>query len=130
MDIRAVVLSVVVALFFVGANVLTKRSCAPGEGHLMVWVSLLAISAFFGFRLVCQTYGLGLTSAVIDSVLTLLTVAWAVFILRERYSTVQYVGLILLLVGLLLVNGPWSGGGAEAESPEETPESVSAPKKG
>jgi drug/metabolite transporter (DMT)-like permease len=34
------------------------------------------------------------------------TVGWALFVLRERLTTLQHVGLALVVVSLVLVNGP------------------------
>jgi drug/metabolite transporter (DMT)-like permease len=41
-----------------------------------------------------------------DSLITLVTVGWALFVLRERLTTLQHVGLALVVVSLVLVNGP------------------------
>ena len=90
----------------------------------MVYVSVLAVLAFLGFRWACKEFGLGVASGVVDSLLTLLTVAYAVFILKDRLSGSQYAGLVLILVGLLLVKGPWSAG------PEEDPSEVPIAKAG
>ena len=128
MDFRAIIFSVAVALIYVLANVLTERSLAPGKAHLMAWVSALAVVAFFGFRFVCQHYGLAVASVVVDSLLTLLTVAYAVFVLKDRLSTVQYVGVFLLLAGLFLVKGPWSGGSSEAQPAKNDAGQVSEQK--
>jgi drug/metabolite transporter (DMT)-like permease len=109
MDGRAIVFSVVVAMLYVAANVLTEKSLEPGKTHLMGVVFLLAIVAFLGFRWCCQQFGLAIASTVVDSLLTLLTVGYAVFILKDRLTSIQYVGIVLMIVGLLLVKGPWSG---------------------
>jgi multidrug transporter EmrE-like cation transporter len=117
MDARAILLSVAVALLYVLANVLTEKSLEEGKSHYMGYVSLVAVIAFWGFRWTCQHFGLAVASAVVDSLLTLLTVAYAIFVLKDSLSTIQYVGVFFLLIGLLLVKGPWSG---EKESKQES----------
>jgi drug/metabolite transporter (DMT)-like permease len=116
-DLRAIAVSVVAALLFASANILTKRSLGPGCAHMMVWVSALAVGGFVCFRFACKEHGLGITSAVVDSLITLVTVGWAVFVLRERLTTLQHTGLAFIVVGLVLVHGPWSGCGSDGESP-------------
>ena len=103
MDLKAFVLSAGVAGLYVLANVLTQKSLEPGKSWLMALVSLLAISAFFAFRFMVKSFGLAVASGVVDSLLTLLTIAFAVFVLRESLSVKQYAGLSCLLVGLYLV---------------------------
>jgi len=120
MDMRAVCFSALVASMYVLANVLTERSLQVGKSHLMGYVAVLAVAAFFGFRWCCREFGLGIASAVVDSLLTLLTVAYAIIVLKDRLSPVQYVGVFLLLLGLILVKGPWSGA---AEAPDLTSKS-------
>ncbi len=115
-DLRAIAVSVVAALLFASANILTKRSLGPGCAHVMVWVSVLAVGGFVCFRLACKEHGLGITSAVVDSLITLVTVGWAVLVLRERLTTLQHTGLAFVVVGLVLVHGPWSGYGSCGES--------------
>ena len=127
-DLRAFALSVVAALLFAGANILTKRSLGPGCAHVMVWVSVLAVGGFVCFRFACKEYGLGITSAVVDSLITLVTVGWALFVLRERLTTLQHVGLALVVVGLVLVHGPWSGHGVDGGSPPSTGD-TNSPRK-
>ena len=117
MDGRAILFSVVVAMLYVAANVLTEKSLEPGKTHLMGYVFLLAVVAFIGFRWCCQQFGLAIASTVVDSLLTLLTVGYAVFILKDRLTSIQYVGIVLMIAGLLLVKGPWSG---EAEASTKT----------
>ena len=117
MDRRAVCFSALVASMYVLANVLTERSLQVGKFHLMGYVAILAVAGFFGFRFCCREFGLGVASVVVDSLLTLLTVGYAIFVLKERLSPVQYAGVFLLLVGLILVKGPWSGA---AEAPDLT----------
>lgn len=119
-DIRAIALSVLAALLFASANILTKRSLGPGCAHAMVWVSALAIGGFFCFRFACKQHGLGITSAVVDSLITLVTVGWALFVLRERLTTLQHIGLAFVVVGLMLVNGPWSLHGEVGQPPPAT----------
>lgn len=114
MDARALFFCVVIAMTYVIANILTERSLQPGKVHYMGYVSIIAVLAFFGFRWACQQFGLGVASGIVDSLLTLLTIGYAVFVLKEGLTAVQYAGLAFILVGLLLVKGPWSG------SPEDT----------
>lgn len=128
MDWRTAALALVAATWFAGANVLTKQSLAPGQGHRMAWVSLLAIGAFFGFRSACQACGLGVTSAVVDSLVTLGTVGWAVFVLREDLTKAQCVGLALILAGLTLVHGSSAGSRAAAAAPAPAPDAKATPK--
>jgi drug/metabolite transporter (DMT)-like permease len=122
MDSRAIFLSVCVAGLYVFANVLTEKSLTPGKEHYMAYVCVIAVVAFLGFRWCCQQFGLGVASAVVDSLLTLLTVAYAIIILKDRLTAIQYVGVLLLLLGLLLVKGPWSG--TVAETPSDSPETA------
>ncbi|MFN9720692.1 MAG: hypothetical protein ACK58L_18495 [Planctomycetota bacterium] len=109
MDPRPLFFSIVVAFVFVTANVLTEKSLEPGKTWVFALACGLACVALLGFRWCCQQFGLAIASAVVDSLLTLLTVGYAVLILRERLSSIQYAGLALLLLGILLVKGPWSG---------------------
>jgi drug/metabolite transporter (DMT)-like permease len=96
--------------------VLSEKSLEPGRTHYLGYVFLLACVAFLGFHWCCQQFGLAIASAVVDSLLTLLTVAYAIFVLKERLNAIQYAGITLLLVGILLVNGPFSG--PKPEKPE------------
>jgi drug/metabolite transporter (DMT)-like permease len=109
MDGRALFFTTAVALLMVAANVFTERSLQPGKGYLMALVFLAACLGFWGFRYCCQAFGLTVASSVVDTLLTLLTVGYGVFILQEKLGTVQYAGIALLLVGLFLVKGPFGG---------------------
>jgi transporter family protein len=92
-----------VAALYVAANVLTQKSLEPGKAWLMGVVSVLAVAAFFAFRFICQRFGLAVSSGVVDSLLTILTLAIAVFVLKEELTVRQYCGLGVLLLGLYLV---------------------------
>jgi drug/metabolite transporter (DMT)-like permease len=111
----------------VWANILTEKSLEPGRFHYMGYVSVLAVVAFFGFRWACLQFGLGVASGVVDSLLTLLTLAYAVFVLGEDLTRIQYAGLAFILVGLFLVKGPLSGPPQKAHS--ATPEAVETSQK-
>ena len=103
MNLTSFLWSAAVAGLYVAANVLTKRSLEPGRAWLMILVSVLAVGAFFAFRAICKQFGLAVASGVVDSLLTLLTLAIAVLWDKEVLTTTQLTGLGFILVGLFLV---------------------------
>ncbi len=103
MDYKAISFSAGVALLFVFANILTKKSLDAGWEWLMVVVSFLAVAAFIAFRSVCKNFGLAVASGVVDSFLTIFTIAVAIFVFKESLTAKQYAGLGLLFIGLYLV---------------------------
>ena len=125
MDGKALFFTTFVALLMVAANVFTERSLHPGKGHLMAVVFLAACAGFWGFRYCCQAFGLTVASSVVDTLLTLLTVGYGVFVLQEKLGAVQYAGIVLLLVGLFLVKGPFGGKEPTKESAPQTQEVIS-----
>ena len=103
MDLKALTFSAGVALLFVTANVLTKKSLDTGWGWLTIVVSVIAIAAFASFRILCKSYGLAVASGVVDALLTIFTILIALIVFKESLNVKQYIGLALLIVGLQLV---------------------------
>lgn len=103
MDVKSVLLTVGVAGLFVLANALTLKSLEPGMSWLMIVVSVISVAAFFAFRFMCDAYGLAIAAGFVDSLIVFLSVVIAVFIFEEQLATRQYVGLVVLLVGLFLL---------------------------
>lgn len=103
MDVKALAFSAAIALLFVTANVLTKKSLEVGCEWLTVVVSGLAIVGFAAFRILCRHYGLAVASGVVDAMLTILTILVALVVFRESLSIRQCIGIAVLLVGLQLV---------------------------
>lgn len=101
--------SLIGALFCSGfANALSKRA-SHLRGRPRVWGLLLAIGCF-GFGLIL--YALALTGIPLGiaypvliggsvALVTVLAITW----FRERVSMRQGIGLVLILAGLLLLNG-------------------------
>ena len=103
MDVKSVLLNVGVAGLFVLANALTFKSLEPGMSWLMIVVSATSIAAYFAFRFMCDAYGLAVAAGIIDSLVVFLSLVIAIFIFKEHLTTRQYVGLVVLLVGLYLI---------------------------
>jgi drug/metabolite transporter (DMT)-like permease len=118
---RAIILSVAVAVVFVAANVLTEKSLEPGRAHIMVWVWLLACLGFGAQRWCYQAFGLSVAAAVIDSLLTLLTVGYGIFILKDRLTPMQYIGITLMLIGIFLVKPSASSDSKKGADEVKTP---------
>jgi drug/metabolite transporter (DMT)-like permease len=95
--------AIVVALLFVFANSMAMKSLEPGH-EWFVWISAsIGFGAFCGFRYVCQQYGLAIASGIVDSTLTILTVLVGIFLFQETLTLRQYLGLGLIISGLVLV---------------------------
>jgi drug/metabolite transporter (DMT)-like permease len=103
MDVKFVISSVGVAGLFVLANALTLKSLEPGMAWLMLVVSVTSVGGYFAFRFMCAASGLAIAAGIVDSVIIFLTLGIAVFIFDEQLTIRQYVGLVVLLVGLYLV---------------------------
>ena len=60
---------------------------------------------FITFGLVTSRVGVAVSSAVVDTLLTVSTVAVGLLLFREwnRLSAIQYVGMLLALMGVLLM---------------------------
>ncbi len=81
---------------------------AKGDDRLSFWllgVILVSPLVFITFGLVTSRLGLAVASAVIDTLLTVSTIAVGLVIFREwnKLSPLQYVGMILALAGVFLM---------------------------
>ncbi len=103
MDYKGISFSAGVALLFVLANILTKKSLDAGWEWLMIVVSFLVVGAFMTFRAVCKSFGLAVASGVVDSLMMIFTIAIAIVVFKESLTAKQYAGLALLVIGLQLV---------------------------
>ncbi len=95
--------AILTASVFVLCNTGTKISLDPGREWVMYPVYFGAAFAFWLFRKVCIEHGLAVSSGVVDSLITLVSIAIGIFFFHESLHTRQYVGLGVLLVGLYLV---------------------------
>jgi multidrug transporter EmrE-like cation transporter len=91
------------AVVFVLCNLGTKFSLNAGKAWLMHGVYGGAILAYWMFRKVCSHHGLAVSSSVVDSLVTVATVMIGILVLHEQLNVKQYVGLLMILIGLQLV---------------------------
>ncbi|HLC66048.1 MAG TPA: hypothetical protein VJK52_00230 [Candidatus Nanoarchaeia archaeon] len=88
---------------------------AKGDDKLSIWlIAVLLISplVFISFGLVTSRLGLAVTSGVIDSLLTVSTIAVGLILFQEwhKISSLQYFGMGLALLGIfLMIYFPKSG---------------------
>ncbi len=90
------------AMLFVLCNVGTRYSLEPGRNWVMFPVAVCSVIAFLVFQVVCKSYGLAVTSGIVDSLLTVLSIAAGLLLFRESLTPRQYVGIALLIAGLYL----------------------------
>lgn len=103
MNPYAILISIAVALLFVLANSLAMKSLESGR-EWVVWVSgSVGFVAFIGFRYVCKQYGLAIASGIVDSSLTIITILVGIFFFQETLSVRQYLGLAMIVGGILLI---------------------------
>lgn len=81
---------------------------AKGESKISLWLlAVIVVSplVFITFGLVTSRIGLAVSSAVIDTLLTVSTIAVGLLIFREwdKLSALQYVGMALALTGVFLM---------------------------
>jgi uncharacterized membrane protein len=70
----------------------------------MMWAAYGAAAiAYWTFRRVCLTKGLAMTEGVFGSLITVTTVAIGLLFLQETLNAKQYVGLSLIVLGLILI---------------------------
>ena len=91
------------AAAFILSNVGTKLSLTVGQEWIMYPVYVLACVAFWLFRKLCIGHGLAVSSGIVDSIITIGSIAIGLLVLHEILSLKQYIGLALILVGLILV---------------------------
>lgn len=101
----SIVLAVAVALT---ANYISTV-WAGKESKFTVWLLALIIISplvFITFGLVTSKLGLAATSATIDSLLTVSTILVGLFLLNEwsSMSVYQYLGIVLAIGGIILIN--------------------------
>ena len=103
MTSKELLLSELCAGIFVLSNIGVKLSVSPGRSWIMLPVFGGACLAYWLARRICLTSGLTVMGAVLDSLITVFTIAAGVFLFQEQLSFRQYTGILLLLLGLLLV---------------------------
>ena len=91
------------AVIFALCNIGTELSLKPNKTWLMYLVSAGAVFGYWVFRRVCQHHGLAISGGMVDSLLTVITISVAIFVLKEELLVKQYVGLGFLVVGLFLI---------------------------
>src|SRR3989338_1479477 len=77
-------------------------------GKFSMWLLLLIVISpfvFITFGLVASKLGLSMGSAVVDSLLTITTILVGLFLFKEwgNVSTYQYVGMLLAVSGIILM---------------------------
>lgn len=103
MEARTYFLSALVALLFVLANAMTKQSLSEGKEWLVLPLFLLGGTAFVVFRFVCKEVGLARSSAVVDSLLLLGTIAVAAAFFGEKLTVIQWIAILGIVVCLYLL---------------------------
>ena len=73
-----------------------------------MWLLLLVIISpfvFITFGLVTSKLGLSMSSAIVDSLLTIATILVGLFLFKEwgSVSTYQYIGMLLAVSGIILM---------------------------
>jgi drug/metabolite transporter (DMT)-like permease len=81
---------------------------AKGDNKFSVWLlALLVISpfVFLSFGFVTSKVGLAISSGVIDSLLTITTIATGLILFHEwnKVSFLQYLGMFFAFVGIMLM---------------------------
>jgi multidrug transporter EmrE-like cation transporter len=81
---------------------------AKNENRYSLWLLLLVVLSpfvFISFGLVTGRMGLAITSAVIDSLLTISTIIVGLVFFKEwdKISTAQYVGMAFAIIGIFLM---------------------------
>lgn len=104
MGFRDLILSILCASTFVLCNTGAKLSLTTGREWLMFPVYGGSVLAFWLFRRVCTGNGLAVASGMIDTMATVISVFIGIFILKEELQMQQYLGLIVLFVGLYLIH--------------------------
>lgn len=69
----------------------------------MLATSILAVAAFFAHRAIIVKFGALRATGIVDSLLTVFTLLIAWYLFQEKLTTVQWLGIGLMLVGLYLV---------------------------
>ena len=71
----------------------------------LVAVLLISPLVFISFGLVTSRIGLAVSSGVVDSLLTITTIAVGLLLFQEwnKISTIQYLGMALALTGVILM---------------------------
>ena len=93
-----------VASLFVAANLSVMQSVKSQHSSLwMLATSILAVAAFFAHRAIIVKFGALRATGIVDSLLTVFTLLIAWYLFQEKLTTVQWLGIGLMLVGLYLV---------------------------
>lgn len=98
------VICALVASLFVAANLSVMQSVkSEHSGLWMFATSVLAVAAFFAHRAIIVKFGALRATGIVDSLLTVFTLLIAWYLFQEKLTTVQWLGIGLMLVGLYLV---------------------------
>ncbi len=97
--------AVVVAVL---ANSISAVWASKEDKFTSVWFLLMIIISplvFMTFGLVTSKLGLSITSATIDSLLTVTTILVGLFVFHEwnNVSSYQYIGIFLTILGIVLM---------------------------
>ncbi|MES2087911.1 MAG: hypothetical protein V4467_02870 [Patescibacteria group bacterium] len=103
--------AVIVALFANSASAIW----ASKENKFSLWLLLLILISpfvFITFGLVVSKVGVAISSATIDSLLTVTTITVGLIFFNEwsKISPYQYLGIGLVLVGIFLMQFPFKTG--------------------
>ena len=109
-------LSLIVALFVVAIVHIVRMKPLPRLGRKdLLFLFLQTLFGLFLFR-IFVLYGLDSTSAIEAGIITSTTPAWvaliAFFFLKERISSSKWLGVILIIVGIAVLNISGKSGGA------------------
>ena len=90
------------------ANSISVIWATDKGGKFSMWLLLLIIISpfvFITFGLVTSRLGLSMSSAIVDSLLTITTILVGLFLFREwgSVSTYQYMGMLLAVSGIILM---------------------------
>ena len=90
------------------ANSISVIWATNKSGKFSMWLLLLIVISpfvFITFGLVASKLGLSMGSAIVDSLLTITTILVGLFIFKEwgSVSTYQYIGMLLAVSGIILM---------------------------